>query len=534
MKIQSASKLGKMPRNKFSKLTFVFNIIIVILLALAAIFYVASRYKNANFHDAQIDEIIFYFSNGLANGQTSSFGNMVQDNILLGLTVFFLLLLPVIDFYRNRIILRIDLSFLGRKKKIRFNPSNISTRFKLGYAIVIFLVTSWMLLNSFGVFGYIRSLSESSQLYEQYYQDPATANLVFPEKKRNLIFIYLESMENTLASKQNGGQSDTSLIPELEALAIDPNNVSFSHQSNGIGGSLSAHGTTWTAGSMTAHSSGIPLKILAKSLVEDGQNDYGKFNLFLPGAHSIGDILKEQNYNQTFLMGSDATFGGRDKLLSQHGDFVIKDYVHAKEVGAIAEDYSVWWGFEDKKLFEFAKTELSTLSQSDRPFNLQLLTVDTHFTDGYLDETCPADYLEQYDNVYACSSRQVGEFVDWVQKQPFAENTAIVIVGDHLGMQTSYYDHKIDDPTFQRTAYNVFINPAVSPVSRNERRFSSLDVYPSTLAAMGVAIEGDKLGLGVNLFSESQTLIEQLGGIDELNNELAKRSQFYERSILVR
>lgn len=522
-----------MSKDKFSKLSFGLNIVIIVLLALSAIFYVTSRYKNAHFHDAQIDEIIFYFTNGLANGQTSNFKAIAQDNMLLCLTVLFLLLLPVIDFYRNRIILHFDLSFLGRKKKIRFNPSNISNGFKLGYAIVIFLISSLMLLSSFGVFGYIKSLSESSQLYEQYYQDPAKSSLVFPEKKRNLIFIYLESMENTIASKQNGGQSDVSLIPELETLATDPDSVSFSHQANGLGGALPVYGATWTVGSMTAHSSGIPLKTLPKSLVEDAANDYGKFNYFLPGAHSIGDILAEQGYHQTFLMGSDATFGGRDKLLSQHGDFTIKDYVHAKKTGVIEEDYSVWWGFEDKKLFELAKTELSTLSQSDKPFNLQLLTVDTHFTDGYLDETCPTDHPEQYDNVYTCSSRQVGEFIDWTQRQPFAENTAIVIVGDHLGMQTSYYDQMIDDPTFQRTTYNVFINPAISPISRNGRLFSSLDIYPSTLAAMGVVIEGNKLGLGVNLFSESQTLIEQLGGADELNNELSKRSQFYERSILV-
>lgn len=523
-----------MTKSKFSKLSFALNILVLILLALTAIFYVGSRYKNAHFHDAQIDEIIFYFMNGLANGQSSSFRDIAQDNLLLCLTVFFLLLIPVIDFYRNRIILHFDLSFLGRKKKIRFNPSNISLGFKLGYATVVFLISTWMLLNSFGVFGYITSLSQSSQVYEQYYQDPAKVNLIFPENKRNLIFIYLESMENTIMSRENGGQSDTSLVPELEALATNPDNVSFSHLESGLGGALPAHGTTWTVGAMTAHSSGIPLKTLSKTLAEDGANDHGNFNYFLPGAHSLGDILKDHGYNQVFLMGSTATFGGRDKLLSQHGDYMIKDYIHAQNTGAIADDYSVWWGFEDKKLFEFAKTELLTLSQSEKPFNLQLLTVDTHFTDGYLDETCPTPYQEQYDNVHACSSRQVGEFIDWISQQSFAQDTAVVIVGDHLGMQTSYYDNKITDPDFKRTIYNVFINPAISPINKHSRLFSSLDIYPSTLAAMGVAIEGDKLGLGVNLFSESQTLTEQFGGIEELNVELAKRSQLYERSILIR
>lgn len=41
-----------------------------------------------------------------------------------------------------------------------------------------------------------------------------------------------------------------------------------------------------------------------------------------------------------------------------------------------------------------------------------MLTVDTHFTDGYVCELCQNQYDEQYSNVIACSSRQVSEF--WI------------------------------------------------------------------------------------------------------------------------
>ena len=39
--------------------------------------------------------------------------------------------------------------------------------------------------------------------------------LTFPDKKRNLIYIFLESMENTYSSKENGGNYKEDLIPEL-------------------------------------------------------------------------------------------------------------------------------------------------------------------------------------------------------------------------------------------------------------------------------------------------------------------------------
>lgn len=94
------------------------RVAIVVLLLLTAVFYVTNRYKRAHFGDAQIDEIIFYFTNGADSGQMASLTAAAQDNILFCGIVFFLLLLPVIDFYRNRITINLDLSFLGRAKKL--------------------------------------------------------------------------------------------------------------------------------------------------------------------------------------------------------------------------------------------------------------------------------------------------------------------------------------------------------------------------------------------------------------------------------
>ena len=189
-------------------------------------------------------------------------------------------------------------------------------------------------------------------------------------------------------------------------------------------------------------------------------------------------------------------------------------------------------GYEDKKLFEFAREEATRLSKLDQPFNLQMLTVDSHFTDGWLDETCEQKFAAKYDNVHACSSKMVGEFIAWVQQQPFYENTTIIITGDHLGMQTSYYDEKIAGDNYTRTIYNAFINSASTTNRTTNRQFISFDIYPTTLAALGVKVDGDRMGLGVNLYSDQKTLLEKFGDVNALNHELTKRSSFYERKIL--
>lgn len=51
-------------------------------------------------------------------------------------------------------------------------------------------------------------------------------------------------------------------------------------------------------------------------------------------------------------------------------------------------------------------------------------------------------------------------------------------------------------------------------------------MYPTVLAALGVKIEGHRLGLGTNLFSCEETLSEELG-VDYFRTEVRKKSHYY-------
>lgn len=65
-------------------------------------------------------------------------------------------------------------------------------------------------------------------------------------------------------------------------------------------------------------------------------------------------------------------------------------------------------------------------------------------------------------------------------------------------------------PYLSRTVYNCYINPIKIP-ENNVRNYTTLDMFPSVLGALGFEIEGNTLGLGVNLFSNEQTFAEKLG-----------------------
>ena len=377
---------------------------------------------------------------------------------------------------------------------------------------------------------YLVSQKKESHFIEQNYVDPRTTKITFPDKKRNLIYIYLESMESTFASKGDGGGLDFNCIPELTTLAEE--NTNFSN-SDKLGGGYPAYGGTWTMAGIFSQTSGIPIKNSEQT--DDVNATLAEQSSFSSQARNLEDILADEGYNQCFMIGSDATFGGRRAYFESHGkgQTEICDYNTAKENGQIPEDYYVWWGYEDQKLFANAQEKLTELSSKDEPFNFTMLTVDTHFEDGYVCEQCQNEFGDnQYANVMACSSRQVDAFVKWIQQQPFYENTTIVISGDHLTMDSDFCNDVSED--YERSVYNLFINLPegldTSFEKTHNREFATLDMFPTTLAAMGVTIEGDRLALGVNLFSDEQTLTEQYGrkGLDK---ELMKKSKFYDMLI---
>ncbi|MBQ3816888.1 MAG: LTA synthase family protein [Clostridia bacterium] len=372
-----------------------------------------------------------------------------------------------------------------------------------------------------GIPEYIEGMARETDIYQKDYVNPESVSIKFPESKRNLITIYLESMETTYFSKQLGGAEEYNLIPELYELAKDNTNFSTSGV---VGGWEPVRNTNWTVGSIVAQTSGLPLMITPNG------RGYTRGENFLSGAVTITDVLKNAGYQQAVMFGSEASFGGRDDYFNSHSIDEIYDYNSAVSDGIIPEGYHVWWGMEDAKLFKYAKEVLPKLSRKEKPFSFSMLTADTHHIGGYHCSLCEDEYEEDYENVIACSSKQVYEFVEWIKKQDFYENTTIVICGDHPSMDAGYFSRTIDK-NYNRQVYNCIINSPIKAENTKNRQFCAMDMFPTTLAAIGCEIEGDRLGLGTNLYSKTPTLCESIG-YKGFNAELSKRSADYKKEFV--
>ena len=83
----------------------------------------------------------------------------------------------------------------------------------------------------------------------------------------------------------------------------------------------------------------------------------------------------------------------------------------------------------------------------------------------------------------------------------------------------------------ERGRYNLILNSEVKTDNIKNRSFTSIDMYPTILAAMGANIKNDRIGLGTNLFSNQETITEQYG-LNYVNQELKKKSTYYNNNIL--
>lgn len=484
----------------------------ILLIFGGALAFTSSRWAMNGIGNMRFDQIVFALTQPLKGSDPGQ----IQAFILQPFLEAVLFSIPILT-----VIYLISTYSLIKQKVQNYPKRRVLSLGFVGLFIGIFL--------SAKVIGYADIKAyyfESTEIYEQHYVDPKEVQLTFPKEKRNLIYIFMESMESSYLSTEYGGSQSQNLLPNLTTLA-ENQGIHFSHNGQIGGGMLQSPGANQTASSMVAQTSGLPLRPATSFGLTDGSG--ANSAEYFPGAYSLGEILSEQGYNQILLMGSKAEFAGRDQYFQQHGNYEIRDYNWAIENGKIPEDYYVWWGYEDDKLFDFAKETLGELASEDEPFNLTMLTADTHFEDGYATEETPNLFDDQYSNVIHASDQQIMDFLTWVQEQPFYEDTTIILSGDHLTMDSDFFLEL--DPEYQRSIYNVFLNTNQSSSVETTRQFSAMDMFPTTLSALDVKISGNRLGLGTNLFSSEATLVEQLG-YENFESELMKGSEFYEEKLM--
>lgn len=200
--------------------------------------------------------------------------NCLCPSLLLSLT--FCVAISIYSRMIKSLVVLLDIR-VGKKKMhfvTRDGSGIFSKKIILAAVFIILSINIGKQAVMVGVPEYINSISNSSRLYEQEYVDPRNVTLIFSQKKRNLLLIYMESMETTYADKEHGGGKPYNYIPGLTRLAEE--NVYFSND-NDLGGANTCSDTTWTMAGLLATSAGINYKLPING------NDAGEYRYFLKG-----------------------------------------------------------------------------------------------------------------------------------------------------------------------------------------------------------------------------------------------------------
>lgn len=406
----------------------------------------------------------------------------------------------------------------GRSSQLGVKGSRRLVHFMLAGVLAAMVAFSATLVPIVGV---ARSFVEKSTLIDEHYVEPTAQNLIAPAKKKNLIHIFMESIENSYYSREEGGYLEQSLMPDLAQLTEE--GVSFSHTDT-FGGPHQIPGATHSIAGIINMQSGVPMVPVIFST--EWALSYADFP-------NLGRILHELGYQNLFMLGGQRSFHQMGDYFTQYANFEIFDHDTAIERGLVPPDYSVWWGIEDDKLYEYAKTELTKLGDSKEPFYFLLENADTHSPGGYLSPKAterPAD--SQYGNVIYYSQAEVVKLVRWMQQQPWYEDTVVVITGDHRSKDPDFFTHW--DPNYERTIVNIILNsdrPRPDAQVTTNRDFMPFDLFPTIAYAMGFDVKGERLGLGTNLYSGAPTLAEEIG-VQTVIDGAGVRSDFYEEHMI--
>jgi phosphoglycerol transferase len=365
-------------------------------------------------------------------------------------------------------------------------------------AIILLSYAVW----SIKLIEYISNQNVYSELYENEYVNPKDLEFIFPFKKRNLILLYMESMEEDYTDETLVGEN---LLPNLSKYQNEeihfPNFLQMPMQD-------------YTMAAIVSSMCGVPYR------TAKGMNPR-KIKNFLPNLLCFPQILEQNGYENYILKSTDLDFVSSRKFYQQHGFKHIKDKLDLEKYIDLENNMGTSWGYNDRIYYNIAKDELTKIAKNKTPFMFVMITLDTHGPDIYLDKQCEKKYNDKRD-IIKCADKMAEEFLYWLQEQDFYENTTVVVIGDHpeTGNNSLYPEHQ------NRKIINFILNPAENSTPQKHEVWSTIDLAPTILNALGIEFAEGQFGLGRSLFKSSPTLYEIYQ--NRLSNDVLKSSHLYD------
>ncbi|WP_341960210.1 LTA synthase family protein [Planococcus maritimus] len=306
----------------------------------------------------------------------------------------------------------------------------------------------------------------------------------------NVIYLHLESFQTFLIDYELDGEEVT---PFLNSMVEDPNTMyfdNFFHQT--------AQGKTSDAEFMLENSLfGLPK---GSAFITKGQNTY----------QSAPAILKDKGYTSAVFHGNNGTFWNRSEIYKSFGYdhfFDIESYPNTTEAD-MAE-----YGLMDKPFFEQSAPLLESLPE---PFYTKFITVAHHFPYkmdqqlATIEKGTTGDAsVDNYFQTARYADEAIKQFFEQLEASGLADNTMIVMYGDHYGISDNHNEAMaevlseditpVENAKLQRVP--LFIHVPGMDGGVNDTYGGQIDLLPTVLHLLGVETQ-KYVHFGTDLLSE--------------------------------
>lgn len=416
------------------------------------------------------------------------------------------------------------LFYVCRSKKAQITSCIINLKSKkkravfLSFQRILYQIQNWktyiiILLFIMAIMGILKTISFDKYILHQSNSDFIDNNYVPPQNikapvhKRNLVLIYVESLEDTYSKKDIFGKDLLAPINNDSQKAISFKNYQ------------QVTGTSWSIAGQVSTLCGVPLKPLNHFIKRNGM---GVMDKFMPNITCLGDVLKSHGYKNVYMIATSMAFAGQGKFFQEHGYDELYGSSYWLKKGILIYK---GWGIYDNVLMSEAKSRLSTLEKGDSPFNLTFFLLDTHGPYGSLSKDCKSGRKSKQDifkDVLRCDAELLRDFIAFMADQKYFDNTDLVIIGDHLAMGNPLM--KLINKNPERRIFNKFISTAHHV--KNRESIIPFDIFPTILNFMGFQFAENRLGLGTSAFGEVDKK-HGLYNVKKLNEQLSMNSLKY-------
>ncbi|GEN57258.1 lipoteichoic acid synthase-like YqgS [Halolactibacillus alkaliphilus] len=333
-------------------------------------------------------------------------------------------------------------------------------------------------------------LSEILTYIDEEATDRSTTDLAGIAEGKNVIFVWLESLQTFVINNELHGEEIT---PFLNSLIDDSYYFeNFYHQTE--------QGKTADS-EFVSETSLYPLPSGAVYFTH-GDNTY----------QSLPQMLGESGYSTSVFHANNGSFWNRNVM---YGTLGI-DHFYDINAYNVTDDNTVGWGLKDKDFFEQSMKYLTSLQE---PYYTRMITLTNHHPFSLDEEDAtlmPFDSNSRTLNQYFQTVRYLDEslelFFDELKAAGEYDDAIIVLMGDHYGI-SDFHDRAMamyldkeeitpyDHIQLQRVPLYIHIpgekGEVISTVS------GQVDIKPTLLHLLGIE-DDNELGFGTNMFGENR------------------------------